>query len=1103
MSMLRRLILRCLFRSWAWLICWIGLGGLSSAPSYGQASGVTEESSSQKKQNADATDAAAKKADPDLSAVIGGFSLRSIGPAMTGGRIVDLAVHPEDCRHFYVATASGGVWKTTNAGTTWTPLFDGQDSYSIGCITMDPKDANVIWVGTGENNSQRSVSYGDGVYKSLDGGRSWKNVGLKTSEHIGKIVVDPRDSDVVYVAAQGPLWASGGERGLYRTTDGGQNWSRILDISKHTGINEVVQQPGNPEVMLASAYQRARRVWTLINGGPESAIYKSTDGGDNWRKVTRGLPGGDLGRIGLAFAPSAPETVYALVEAASGGGVYKSTDAGETWTKQNDFDVQGQYYGEIFVDPNDANRIFVPNTYTMVSDDGGKTMRRLGESNKHVDTHVVWVDPDNPQHILSGCDGGLYETFDGAKSWRFINNLPITQFYDITVGNDGPFYHVYGGTQDNFSLGGPAKNRSVHGITNGDWFVCKGGDGFQCKVDPTDPNIIYCESQYGVLGRFNKRTGEMVNIQPLASENEAPLRWNWDSPLVLSPHKSTRLYFAAQRVFRSDDRGDSWTPISGDLTRQLNRDTLEIMGRTWPIDAVAKHLSTSPYGNIVALSESPLRQGLLYAGTDDGLIQVSTNDGKQWRKIASFPGVPKLAYVARLLASQHDAETVYAAFDHHKSGDFKPYLLRSPDLGQTWESIPGNLPERGSVLAIAEDPVRPDLLFVGTEFGLFVTLNGGKRWYPLQRGLPTIAVRDLAIQTQENDLVVGTFGRGFYVLDDYSPLRELGSKTLKAEAELFPVKPGLMYHRTAQYGGGGKAFQGSNFYTANNPAYGVTFTYYVKQSPKTKKQRRREQERRAVKAGKQPPIPTNAELRAEEEEQPPVVLLTIANSKGEAIRVLTGASRRGMHRVTWNYRETPAGLNSGRGVIVPPGKYQVSLSRRFGGKETPLAGPVEFAVRAYQLPGEKPSNHAARYVFAKQVEALAKEVYTLEETLKTLSEQLASMTKAAAVTPSVSAATRKQIRQLRAKVAGWQRKLGGDPLPGKYNRPRMPSLRDRLRYASVGGLSAPTDTQRQAYTTARAGIEGLLPKAQTALEKALPPLRQALDKAGAPWTPGR
>ncbi len=834
-----------------------------------------------------------------------GLKLRSIGPALTSGRVVGFAVEPGNRSHYFVAVASGGVWKTTDAGMSYTPVFDGEGSYSIGCVTLDPRNPNTVWVGTGENNSQRSVSYGDGVYKSIDGGRTWQNVGLKASEHIGKILIDSRDSGTVYVAAQGPLWGPGGDRGLYKTTDGGKTWTKILNISENTGVTDIIQSPNDPQVMVAAAYQRRRHVYTIVNGGPESAIYRTTDGGKYWAKIRSGLPSVNLGRIGLATALSDPTTIFATVEAAEKqGGVFRSTNGGITWEKRNSFDEQGQYYSHVVVDPANKDRIYVMNMRIQVSNDGGKTFSFLSERWKHVDNHEIWIDPANPDYYLVGCDGGIYESADRGGHWRHASNLPVTQFYDLAVEQgDSPFYRVYGGTQDNNTLGGPARTTSTHGITNGDWQVIVGGDGFQCQIDPKDKNIVYAESQYGGLVRFDWRTGQRVPIQPLPAPGEPPLRWNWDSPVFVSPHQHTRIYFCANRVFRSDDRGDSWTPISGDLSRQLDRDKLPVFGKTQPPEAVFKHGSTSFFGNITTFAESPKQEGRLYAGTDDGLIQTTSDGGKNWTKIAKFSGVPNMTYVARVVPSLHDADTVYAAFDNHKNADFAPYLLKSTDAGKTWTSIAGDLPARGSVLALVEDHIDPKLLFCGTEFGLYFTLDGGSKWHRLKNGLPTIAVRDLGIQRSMNDLVVATFGRGFYVLDDYSALRQASPSSFEKPVAIFPIRDGLLYMPRDQFGGRGKASRGESFYTADNPPFGVHFTYFLKDALPTKKQKRKE----AAK-GPNPVYPSLAELRAEVEEEEPAILLTIADAEGTPVQIVTGSSGQGVHRITWDLRLPGADL---------------------------------------------------------------------------------------------------------------------------------------------------------------------------------------------------
>lgn len=1053
-------------------------------------------------------------------ATYAGLKPRSIGPALFSGRINSLAVDPRNRAHFYVGVASGGVWETSNAGVTWTPLFDNEGSYSIGYVTLDPKNPKVVWVGTGEYNSQRSVGYGDGVYKSLDGGKSWKRVGLEKSEHVGKIVIDPRDSNVAYVAAQGPLWGPGGDRGLYKTTDGGSKWTKVLEISENTGVTDVVLDPRNPDVLLAASYQRRRHVYTLINGGPESAIHRSTDGGKSWTKVTAGLPGVELGRICFAQAPSNPDVVYASVEAADDkGGIFRSADGGLTWERRNPFDRGAMYFGQMTVDPKNADRLYVLNVYLQVSDDGGKTLKRLNQKWMHVDHHVFWVDPNDTNYYLAGCDGGLYESFDRAANWRHVPNLPVTQFYDVTCDESGPFYHVYGGTQDNNSLGGPARTKSVHGIMNADWFVLHGGDGFHCKVDPKDPNIVYGEAQYGDLIRFDRRTGEEVGIRPYQEAGEKPLRWNWDSPLVLSPHSRTRLYFAANRVYRSDDRGDSWKAISQDLTRQIDRDKLPVMGRLWGPDAVAKHQSTSLYGNVVALAESPKREYLLYAGTDDGLIHVTTDGGKNWRKIEKFPDVPEKTYVSRLFASQHEPGRVYAAFENHKNADFAPYLLRSDDEGKTWTSIVADLPKNGPVLAFAEDHVDPNLLFVGTEFGLFFSPDGGKHWVRLKSGLPTIPVRDLCIQKQQNDLVIGTFGRGIYVLDDYSPLRSLTPEKLKKTASLFEVRDGLLYVPTRQYGLKGKSFLGEQLYAGENAPFGATFTYHLAEGLKTRKQRRQEEEKKAGK-GDVKKYPSQDELRAEAEEEAPAVILEVMNDSGAVLRRLRAPASKGFHRVTWDLREagpalppppapdadedlfaTPEG-----GPLVSPGKYRVRLSLRQEGKVSEVeAAERTFTVVPHGVTATKEDLDALA-TFQKKVNDLNRALQGTLAGTTALQARLGAIKRAIDQTPRLTAKDRERVVALEAQLRLIVRELRGDAEMRKRQENTPLSITDKLD-AIVGeqyySLSAPTKTHQRLYDEAGASLAKELAKLREMTNKDVPALEKRLDEAGAPYTPGR
>jgi photosystem II stability/assembly factor-like uncharacterized protein len=1057
-----------------------------------------------------------------------GLELRNIGPAMTSGRIADLAVDPRDPHTWFVAVASGGVWKTVNSGITFTPVFDGEGSYSIGCVTIDPHNSLIVWVGSGENNSQRSVSMGDGLYKSVDGGKSWKNVGLAKSEHIGKIVVDPRDSNVVYVAAQGPLWAPGGDRGLYKTTDGGKTWKAVLTISENTGVTDVVMDPSNPDVLFAASYQRRRHVFTLIDGGPESAIYRSADAGATWTKIDsdHGLPKEQMGRIGLAFATHNPRIIYATIEATrKAGGFFRSKDGGANWEKVNDYSAPGaQYYAEIFVDPNDDDRIYSADVWVRVSDDGGKSWRRLDEKWKHPDNHLVWIDPASSDHLIVGCDGGLYESFDRAASWDFKSNLPVTQFYRVAADDDLPFYSVYGGTQDNFSLGGPTRTTSAQGITNADWYVTQGGDGFRSVPDPKDANIIYAESQYGGLVRYDKRTGEGLDIQPQPAGTMDPLRFNWDSPLIVSPHNSNRVYFGTQYLFRSDDRGNKWTPISGDLTRHLNRNELPVMGRVWGIDAVAKNTSTSLYGNIVSLAESPVKEGLVWVGTDDGLIQMTEDNGAHWTKFDRFPGVPDTTYVSCLTASAHDADTVYAAFENHQNGDFKPYLFRSSDRGKSWTAITGDLPQRGSSWSIAEDPVDPKLLFAGTEYGLFFTQNGGGRWIQLKGKMPVIAVRDLSIQKRKNDLAIATFGRGFYILDDYSPLRTMTESAFtKKETKLFPVRDAELYVERAQLGLPGNSFQGASYFTAPNPPFGANFTYYLGEELKSRKKQRWAEEAKIEKAeGNEPgklrvPYPTLDQLRAEDRELDPAVVLIVSDEEGNVIRRVDGSTKAGFHRAAWDLRYPPPspielkepeadvfGPPPG-GPLVVPGAYTVRLAKRVDGVETAIGEPQKFNVVPLYLSIMKESDRAAVLDFQKKAARLQRAVMGAD---KVTSEALTRVKYIRKALDQIAGPDPKLVADVNAldtALRDIDDQLAGDPILRRNSEPSLPSLTDRINTAVNGftTTSAPTATHREALAIVETQAGPLLDRLHKLIEVDLAGIESRLNALGAPWTPGR
>ena len=1047
---------------------------------------------------------------------LSGLELRNIGPAINSGRVVDFAVTPDKRHRFFAATASGGLWKTENAGTTWKPVFDGEGSYSIGCVTIDPSNPNVIWVGTGENNSQRSVSFGDGVYKSMDGGESWAKTGLTESEHIGRIVVHPQDSDIVFVAAMGPLWRSGGDRGLYKTTDGGTTWERILHISDDTGVAEVWLDPRDPDLIYATSYQRRRRVWTLINGGPESAFHKSTDGGATWRKIDKGLPDVDRGRMGLCISPVNPDVVYGVVDAVRDkGGVFRSLDRGESWEKRSDHAPGGDYWNELTCDPHDLDTVYSVEVWLWVTRDGGKTFEKVNWKKKHVDDHAVWLDPDDSDYMLVGGDGGIYESFDRGTTWLFKENLPITQFYRVAVDTSEPFYYVYGGTQDNATLGGPSRTLRKSGISNEDWFITVGGDGYETQVDPTDPNIVYSQWQYGGLVRYDRRSEEIVDIQPQEEPGEPAHRWNWDAPLLISPHSPTRLYFASQRLFRSDDRGDTWNTISGDLSRQLDRDRLEVMGRIWEMDAVHKSTSTSNYGNIVSMVESALEEGLIYIGTDDGLIQVTEDGGESWRKINGVPGVPDRTYVSDLEASIFDADTVYATFDNHKSGDFAPYVAVSRDRGLTWKSMSGDLPDRQVAYTLIQDHVKPELLFIGTEFGLWVTLDEGTHWHQLKGGLPTIQVRELDIQRDWEDLAVATFGRGFYIFDDYTPLRGMTEERLaKEEAILFPIREALRYIEQSDR----VIERGNSFWTASNPPYGAVFTYWLRDGFKTKRELRDEAEKKARKDKSETPLASMAELREEDLELEPGVFIVVRDDEGAVVRRVAADRKKGLHRVAWDLRwpaAAPTDLSPAkdrapwdepdRGPLALPGFYTASLEERSGGDWKTLFGPLTFEVEALELATLTAADMTAVESFQKEVRELRRSVLGASKLTGEVKNRLDHLRQALVDTPEADPALMAELEGLRARYDDIVLAFKGDSTKAGRNVFTPPAIVDRVeRIASDQWYTtqAPTATHRKAFEWAAAAFTTEMAKLEQVVTD-LDSLEAKAEEAKAPWTPGR
>ncbi len=1070
---------------------------------------------------------AAPAARPDAARLsakgLDGLKLRNIGPALMSGRIADVAIDPTERNTWYVAVGSGGVWKTENAGTTWTPVFDDQGSYSVGCVTIDPTNPHTIWVGTGENVGGRHVGFGDGVYRSRDGGATWQNLGLKDSQHVSKILVHPKNPDVVYVAAQGPLWSKGGDRGLYRTTDGGKTWTKSLGAGEWTGVTDVVMDPRDPGVLYAATWQRHRTVAAYMGGGPESGIHRSTDGGATWERLKKGLPEGPMGKIGLALSPQDPDILYAAIELdRRTGGVYRSTDRGSSWEKRSDA-VAGatgpHYYQELYASPHAEGRIYLVDVRIQVSDDGGKTFRRLEEKDKHSDNHVIAFRADDPDYLLVGTDGGLYETFDLAKTWRFVANLPVTQFYKIAVDDDLPFYNVYGGTQDNSTQGGPVRTDSANGIANRDWYVTLFADGYQPATEPGNPDILYSEWQQGNLVRFDRKTGEKVHIQPQGEKGDAPERFNWDAPILVSPHSPKRLYYASQRVWRSDDRGDRWTAISGDLTRDQDRMKLPLMGRQQSWDSPWDMTAMSTFDTITSLAESPKAEGVVYAGTDDGLLQVTEDGGKTWRRIevGSIPGVPAAAFVNDVKADLFDAQTVYVALDDHKSGNFRPYLVKSTDRGRTWKSIAGDLPDRHLVWRVVQDHVKPELLFAATELGVFFTPNGGGRWVKLTGDVPTIAFRDLAIQRRENDLVCGSFGRGLFVLDDYSALRELTEEGLAKDASLFPVRKAWWYVERDLLGEPGRASQGAAYYVAKNPPFGAVFTYHLAAAIESKAKQRQAAEKPLAEAGKDTPFPGWAAVEAERREPAPAVVLVVRDAGGNVVRRVEGRATKGFHRVAWDLRLPPSQAIGARaafsdeegeaptGVLAPPGAYSVTLVKQVDGKTTPLAGPVSFEVaplRRGTLPGADPKDAAA---FFARVAAVERTASAATEAVGQARKRLEALREAVERSRTAPDGLDDELHAIDEELHAIDEALSGNRSRATIEDDGPTTIGAPVRAAAMAAswsTYGPTATQRRSLAIAEEDLGPLRERLNALVGQKLPALEAKLAAAGGPWTPG-
>jgi photosystem II stability/assembly factor-like uncharacterized protein len=1049
-----------------------------------------------------------------------GLEFRSVGPAFMSGRIADIEILADDPSTWIVGVGSGGVWRTDNAGTTWTPIFDDQEVFSIGTVTVDPSNPHTIWVGTGENTGGRHNGYGNGIYRSRDGGQSWEHLGLEDSQHISEIIVHPDDPNTIWVASQGPLWSAGGERGLFKSTDGGETWENVLSAGEWTGVTSVVIDPRNPERLYAATWQHHRTVAAYIGAGPESGLHVSDDGGDTWRALSTGLPTGNLGKIGLAISPQDPDVVYAAIELdRRTGGIWRSSNRGESWTRMSDTVSGGtgpHYYMELIASPHRFDQIYLVSNTTQISDDGGANFRNINNEFKHVDDHAVAFDPTDPDHVLVGSDGGLYESHDNGATWRYMANLPVTQFYDIALDDAEPFYNIYGGTQDNSTQVGPSRTDNRHGIRNSDWEIVVFADGHEPETEPGNPDIAYGSWQQGNVVRFDRTTGEVVYIRPQTQPGEPGERYNWDAPLMVSSHSPTRLYHGSQRVWRSDDRGDSWTALSGDLTRNQDRMQLPVMGRQWSWDAGWDIYAMSNYNTISAFGESPVDENILYAGTDDGLIQITTDGGENWREVevGSLPGVPDTAYVNALYPDLYDASTVYIALDNHKYGDFAPYLLRSTNNGRSWQSLSDTLPEDQQVWRIVQDHVNPDLIFVGTEFGVYFTIDAGDNWVQLSAGIPTISARDLQIHRRENDLVVATFGRGIYVLDDYSALRDVTPEMLESETNLFPVRRAWWYQEQHPLGFDEGGWQGHDYFRTENPPYGAVFTYYMSEALQTSEQVRQEAERPLVEAGDDTPFPGFDVVESERREAPPRMWLVVRDSEGRVVRRLQGPITAGFHRVAWDLSFPGSGAVSGpetpddapSGYLVMPGSYTVTLVREAGGETEAIGDAQSFEVeRLYEgaLPGSSDDQVVA---FWERLASMQRRVSATNSAINVTRERLTRLQSALYRSRTEPGALDGEYEALRQDLFEIEEALNGNQSSqGQYGT-EPSTISSRIGFAATGTAFAsygPNAAHSEQLGLAEAEFGDIRDRLNTLIETDIPAFEAALEAAGAPWTPSR
>ncbi len=990
-----------------------------------------------------------------------------------GGRVDDFAVSERQPSTFYVGVATGGVWKTTNNGTTWEPVFDAQDVSSVGAVAVAQDNPNIVWAGTGEDNNRQSSSWGSGVYKSTDGGRTWKNMGLQESRHVGRIVIDPVDSNVVYVAATGHLWGANKERGLFKTIDGGQTWTTSLFVDDQTGASDIVMDPTNNKVLYVAMYQRQRSVWGFNGGGPGSAIYKTVDGGANWTKLTEGIPPGSLGRIGLDIYRKDPKVVLALIQHERDSGLYRSDDAGAHWTKVGNTNPRPLYFSQIRVDPNDSRRMYVVGTRLMVSNDSGKTFNEVriryarGGTDRprdDMDAHALWIDPRDSNHLVLGSDVGVTISYDRGTTWDYVDNLPLGQFYHVGYDMETP-YHVYGGLQDNDVWTGPSAVRNRFGIANHEWTTLGIGDGFVALADPRDSHNIYAETQDGNIVRVNRETNERKSIRPQAGRGEPPLRWTWDTPMILSPHDPKTLLVAANKVFRSTDRGDSWETISPDLTSGADRETLSLMGVTGSEIKLSKNDGVAAWPTIVALTESPRKAGLYYAGADDGTVNVSRDAGKSWTNIsAKFPGRPQATPAKRFAASVFDDAVAYAVFNNHRADDYGSYVYVTNDYGSTWKSLSSTLPGGQVANCITEDPNNPDVLYLGTESGLFVTLDRGQHWSRLQNNLPTAPIDEITIHPRDNDMLLATHGRSIWILDDITPIQR-ASEAVKSAAHLFEIRPAFEFNVSNDRAN----YPGDRRFWGQNPDFGAAITYYLAEAA--------------------------TDLR-----------IDIRDGNNLSIRQIGGDDLKngraaGLNRTYWDLRHQPVAASSGPFVL--PGDYRVVFTvegREAGSRVVHVfADPL---ARISDLDRKTQHDTALALHELQRTEVEAATIVTLASgELKNLQDVLKREANVPAGLTRDADTIAERLSRLSAQLGVNRQQGGGAGGPAAGNSPAIGNQIATLKNQIIGWSAAPTPGQLVQAGDVKETLSRLVDELNDVTAKAIPDIFKSTKDSGINVTP--